>query len=125
MSSHIVPLKTYFAIISALMFLTVVTVAVSMVDLGALNTTVAIGIALLKAFLVVAFFMHLKYSARILWLFAGAGLVWLVIMLTMVMTDYGSRGWQQYPAAWRDKPAHHTTAAHSAEAGPSSQSHHE
>jgi cytochrome c oxidase subunit 4 len=58
----IVPIRTYLAIFSALLILTAGTVVVAYFDLGMLNTPVALGVATLKATLVVLFFMHLKYD---------------------------------------------------------------
>ena len=61
---HIVPLKTYMLIFAALLVGTVITVAIAFVDLGFLNTPVAILIAMVKATLVIWYFMHVKYSPR-------------------------------------------------------------
>ena len=50
--------------VAALFALTVVTVAVSRIDLGAMNIVAALGIATLKAIAVAAIFMHLRYEGR-------------------------------------------------------------
>ena len=66
-TKHVLPLKVYLGVAAALLFLTVVTVAVSVVDFGhlvgmpALNLIVALAIATLKASLVAAIFMHLWF----------------------------------------------------------------
>ncbi len=96
---HIVPLKIYLLIFSALLLGTVLTVAVAYVDMGYLNTPVAIIIAVGKASLVVLFFMHVKYSHKLVGLFAIAGFFWLVILLTMTMQDYYTRSWDPPTAA--------------------------
>lgn len=44
---------------------TAITVAVSFVDLGRFNVLAALGLAILKATLVVLFFMHVKYSGKL------------------------------------------------------------
>ena len=62
---HIVPLKVYIQVISALLVLTVLTVAVAQVDFGFLNVVMAMGIASIKAGLVLLFFMHLKYDNKL------------------------------------------------------------
>ena len=56
---HVVPVWLLAAVFAALMVLTGLTVAVAQVDLGNLNLYLALGIAALKASLVVLFFMHL------------------------------------------------------------------
>ena len=60
---HVTPFSTYIRVFLILVVLTVLTVAVAQVDFGALNTLIAYGIATVKAFLVMAYFMHLKFPA--------------------------------------------------------------
>ncbi|MDR1989540.1 MAG: cytochrome C oxidase subunit IV family protein [Acidobacteriaceae bacterium] len=95
-ATHIVPKKIYFAVFAALMVFTAITVAVSFVDLGPLNTVVALGIAITKATLVVLYFMHVKYSPRLTKLVVLSSLFWLVILLVMTMGDYVTRDWRTY-----------------------------
>lgn len=90
---HVVPLKIYFLIFFALMIGTVLTVAAAFVNMGFLNTPVALIIALVKASLVILFFMHVKYSPKLVGLFAVAGFFWLCILLALTMQDYYTRGW--------------------------------
>ena len=97
MSGHISPKSTYYAIFGALMVLTVVTVAVAFVNLGAFNFPVALGIAITKATLVILFFMHVKYSSRLTKLFVGMAFFFLFILFGLTMTDYLSRGLPTYP----------------------------
>ena len=92
MSAHVVPLKTYFAIFGALMAGTALTVFVAFQDLGPMNTVVALTIAAIKALLVVLYFMHVKYSSRLTWVFAAAGFLWLVLMIGLTMADFDTRG---------------------------------
>jgi cytochrome c oxidase subunit 4 len=91
MSEHIVSRKIYFAIFGALMVLTVITVLVARVDLGALNNIVALTIAVIKATLVVLYFMHVRYSSRLTWVFVLAGVFWLGILIALTLSDYLTR----------------------------------
>lgn len=59
---HVVPLKLLFGVLGALLFLTFVTVAVTWVDLGPFNLIVAMSVAVLKASLVLLYFMHLRWD---------------------------------------------------------------
>lgn len=93
MSEHIVSKKIYFLIFSALMVLTALTVVVANYDLGRLNAIVALSIAVLKAMLVVLYFMHVRYSSRLTWAFVGAGFFWLAILFALTLSDYFSRPW--------------------------------
>ena len=100
MSDHVVPVRIYGVIFGALLVLTAITVWVAFMDLGFLNTIVALGIAVVKATLVVLFFMHVRYGNRLTWVFLGAGILWLLILLVFMMSDYISRSWQYYPQGW-------------------------
>src|SRR5689334_3665417 len=88
---HVVPLKIYYGIFGILLLLTGVTVAVAYVDLGRMNTVVALAIACFKAMIVVLFFMHVKYSTRLIKLTVIAGLYWLGILFALTMSDYLTR----------------------------------
>jgi cytochrome c oxidase subunit IV len=96
MSSHIVPRSTYYLIFLVLMVCTAITIAVAFVDLGPLNTPVALGIACAKAVLVVLFFMHVKYSTRLTWAVVVGSVFWLGILLVFLMSDYLTRGWATF-----------------------------
>ena len=80
------------------MVLTAITVAVAFINLGALNFPVALGIAILKATLVILFFMHVKYSSRLTKLVCGTAFFFLIVLFGLTMSDYLSRGWFTAPA---------------------------
>lgn len=86
--------RTYIGIFLALMVLTALTVWVAFQDFGMLNTPMALGIAFLKAFLVIYFFMHARHSDKVVWMFIAMGFYWLGIMMIFTLSDYLSRGWQ-------------------------------
>src|SRR5688572_5575223 len=63
--AHTTPLSLLFGVLGALLVLTIITVAVTAVDLGANgNLWVAMIIATIKAALVCVFFMHLAWDQR-------------------------------------------------------------
>jgi len=94
MSQHvIVPRTTYVAIYAVLMVLTGLTTAVAFLDLGFANPVVALSIAVVKASIVVLFFMHMRWSSRLTMVVAGSAIFWLGIMLVLTMSDYTTRGW--------------------------------
>jgi cytochrome c oxidase subunit 4 len=90
--SHLHGPRVYGAVLAALLFLTALTILVSYVDLGPLNTPIAFIIAGVKATLVVLFFMHMKEAEGVLWLAALAGFFWLAILLVLSMSDFATRG---------------------------------
>jgi cytochrome c oxidase subunit 4 len=94
MSGHQIPKKTYYLIFAVLMVLLALTVAVAYIDLGrTLNIVIAMTIAIIKATLVILYFMHVRYSSRLTWLFVGAGFFWFLILVGLTFSDYISRGW--------------------------------
>jgi cytochrome c oxidase subunit IV len=86
-------MKTYYVVFAALIALLIATVAVTLVDLGALNIYVAMTIAVIKALLVILYFMHVKGGSRLTWVFAGMGFIWLIILFALTLADYYSRPW--------------------------------
>jgi cytochrome c oxidase subunit 4 len=91
MSQHIIPQKVYYLVFVTLILLTLVTVDVAFYNFGFLNIYIAMGIATIKALVVVLYFMHLRYSPRLTWIFAGAGFLWLVILFVLTLSDYLTR----------------------------------
>jgi len=93
---HIVGPKTYFIIFLALLVGTAITIGASYLEMGPWNPVVALLIACIKATLVVLFFMHIKYSSKLMKLTVGAGLFTFLILVGMSMSDYISRAWGQW-----------------------------
>ncbi|HEY0781101.1 MAG TPA: cytochrome C oxidase subunit IV family protein, partial [Thermoanaerobaculia bacterium] len=83
------------------MVLTIATVAVAEFNLGPLNDLVAMAIAVTKAVLVILIFMHVKDSTVLTKVTVVAGFFWLLIMITMTLMDYLTRGWLDTFAAAR------------------------
>ncbi len=93
LNEHVISVKTYFIVYLSLMVLLVVTVAVAFNNFGPFNLSVAMGVAGVKTVLIVLYFMHMKYSPKLIWLYAGAGFFWLFMLILLTMGDYLSRGW--------------------------------
>ena len=92
-AGHVAPKSLYYVVFLALIVGTVLTVAVAAVDLGPLNNIVMLTVACFKALLVVLFFMHVRWSTRLTWVVAASGFFWLLILFSITMADYLSRGW--------------------------------
>ncbi|HNR31250.1 MAG TPA: cytochrome C oxidase subunit IV family protein [Candidatus Hydrogenedentes bacterium] len=91
---HIVTPATYLKVLIALAVLMVLTIAAAEVHFGEpFNLMIALAIAVTKAVLIVLFFMHVKYSSHLTWVFVGAGFFWFIIMVALTTADYLSRGW--------------------------------
>jgi cytochrome c oxidase subunit 4 len=100
MSQHIVEKKTYYAVFGSLMALLAATVGIAYLHLGKLNVIAAITIAFVKAILIILYFMHVRYSPRLLWIFVGAGFFWLGILFALSFADFFTRGWLPLPTGW-------------------------
>jgi cytochrome c oxidase subunit 4 len=94
--THIVSPRVYFTIYAILLLGTYLTVQIAFFDLGPLNTIAALTIAVLKAVLVVLFFMHVRHSTPLTWAVVVGSVFWLAILLTLTMTDYLTRGWRTF-----------------------------
>jgi len=95
--SHVSSKGLYYTIFASLCVLTVVTVAIARVDLGAMNTPIALAVAVTKAMLVILFFMGVKYNTPLTKVVAASGFVWLIILFGVTMGDYLTRGWLGVP----------------------------
>ena len=88
---HITPYKTLGIILIALLTLTVITIEVTSIDLAAWSVGVALLIACVKGYLVLTYFMHLKYESLLLKVLVG--MVFLLFAMVVVITyvDYLNR----------------------------------
>jgi cytochrome c oxidase subunit 4 len=93
MSGHVAPKGLYYAVFAALLIGTGLTVGVAFLELGPFNNIVMLAIACTKATLVILFFMHARWSTRLTWVVIGSGFFWLLILFSLGMSDYMSRGW--------------------------------
>lgn len=91
--AHVMPVSTLLIVFVSLMVFMFLTIFVAYQPLGYFNLPIALAIAMIKATLVVLFFMEVKYGSRLLWVFAGSSFVFLLIMLVLTMNDYVTRGW--------------------------------
>ena len=94
MSEHIVPVRIYVTIFMVLLVGTALTVWAAFQDFPwQLNTIVAMTIAITKATFVVLYFMHVRYSTRLIWVILAAAFFWMAIMFFFTFSDYWTRGW--------------------------------
>lgn len=83
--------REYWMVFFILMILLLATVGAAYINLGHFNVPVAYSIAIVKAALILWFFMHLKQSTRLSHVFAFASFAWLALMLIITLGDYFSR----------------------------------
>jgi len=88
-------ISVYLKIFIALLILTGLTVLAAQIDVGPFNVAIALGIAIVKASLVVLFFMHAKNSPVLTRLFIAGGFLWLFVLFGFTYCDYLTRDWVQ------------------------------
>ena len=86
-SSHVVPFWTLARVFAALVALTVLTVAVTHVDLGRAALLAALGIATVKATLVLLFFMHLRWDRPFNGALFVTTLLFVALFISFVLMD--------------------------------------
>ena len=85
---HVAPMTMLLGVLGALIILTVMTVAVTMVDLGGQgNFLVAMAIATVKAALVMGYFMHLVWDSKLNAIVFLSSFLFVVLFLGMALLD--------------------------------------
>lgn len=89
---HIASVRLYVTIFVALFVLTLLTVGVTYVDLGQFNLFVALAIAVFKASLVILYFMHVRWSPKLVQVTVFTSLLFVGILAAFTFADYLTRG---------------------------------
>jgi cytochrome c oxidase subunit IV len=89
--NHSLNFKAYIFIWVALIELTILSVAASTVDFKALAVGIALFIALIKSFIVGAYFMHLKFDSKIITVMVLVTLFVFLTFIILTFIDYGFR----------------------------------
>jgi cytochrome c oxidase subunit IV len=97
MKEPVASIRTYTLTWLALLALALLTTLIGFLNLGPFSMGLAILIATAKAALVVLFFMHGKYSPKLVHIIIAAGVVWFLIMVSNTLGDYITRGWLPVP----------------------------
>jgi cytochrome c oxidase subunit IV len=92
--AHETTKATYYKVFAALMALLVATVVAAYIPWGSrIAIVIAMAVAIVKATLVVLYFMHVKGSSGLTKVFVVAGLAWLAILMGITLADYHTRRW--------------------------------
>ena len=97
---HVTPIWIYVKIFIALLVLLFITVGAAFFDLTeilpihirGINILVMLAIAIVKATLVVLYFMEVKKGTKLTWVWAAAGFIWFPLMFA-ILGDYLTRNW--------------------------------
>lgn len=85
------PVRHYAFVCGALLALLLLTVGAAYVNLGSFNIAAAMLIALMKASLIMLFFMHVRQAGPLLRLFVFMGFFWLALLITLSLSDFLTR----------------------------------
>ncbi len=102
MAHRIVSVPVYVTVFALLLLLTGLTTWIAFIDLGPMNTVVALVIAVTKMVLVILFFMHVRYSDGLTRIVILAGFFWLAILIALTLSDFLTRHWSPLPSGWSE-----------------------
>ena len=85
---HIVPYRTYFFILLALLLFTFLSIGITSIELGELTVAGALLFASIKSYLVLTYFMHLKSDKPYIRIMVGFVLLLFIALLTITFFDY-------------------------------------
>jgi cytochrome c oxidase subunit IV len=94
MNINTFPARTYIVTGVALIGLLALTIATSYLNLGMLNPIITASISVASTALIILFYMNVRQSKPLLWVFVGAGFFWLGIMFVLAFSDFLTRGWR-------------------------------
>ena len=97
MAGPTLSLKTYLLTFAALLALTLSTVLIGFINLGRGSMFVAVAIATAKATLIASFFMHAIAEKKLIRVVIAGSLLWFLILATLTLGDYITRGWLPFP----------------------------
>jgi cytochrome c oxidase subunit 4 len=86
--SHVISPVVLITVFALLMLLTLVTVGITQFDFGyKINLIVALAIAVVKATLVIAYFMHLRYDSLFYTAIVGMCMVFIGVFIVTTVID--------------------------------------
>lgn len=85
---HIVPYRVFVYILLALLALTFASIGVVNIELGPLTVAAALMFAVVKSFLVLTYFMHLKYDKPYIRIMVGFVFAIFVVVIVITFLDY-------------------------------------
>ena len=89
--SHTTEYMTLGKVLLVLLFLTFLTISVTSFHLAAFTVTIALLIAGVKSFMVLSYFMHLKYENLLLRILVSMVFVLFFVIVLITFIDYSFR----------------------------------
>lgn len=85
---HIVPYKVYIIILLALLVLTFLSIGITSIELGEWTVAGALIFASIKSYLVLTYFMHLKYDKMYIRVMVAFVFAIFIVVLVITFLDY-------------------------------------
>lgn len=85
---HTVPYSTYVVVLVALMALTFASIGIINIELGGLTVAAALLFAAVKTYLVLIYFMHLKYDKPFIGIMVGFVFLLFLVVIIITFLDY-------------------------------------
>jgi cytochrome c oxidase subunit 4 len=86
--THVIPYRVYVYILIALISFTFMSIGITSINLGAYSVLGALIFAMLKSYLVLTYFMHLKFDTLFLRLSVMSIFILLLVVITITFLDY-------------------------------------
>lgn len=97
MAEPVLRRTTYLSAWLGLLALTLLTTLLGYVRMGPFSMVVGIAIATVQAVIIAGVFMHAFYEAALVRVMTAGAVIWFLIMTTLTLTDYVTRGWLPFP----------------------------
>lgn len=88
---HIVPYYAYVVILVALLVLTFASIGITSIELAGLTVAAALLFAVVKTYLVLVYFMHLKYDKPYIGIMVGFVFLLFLVVIVITFLDYHYR----------------------------------
>jgi cytochrome c oxidase subunit 4 len=86
--NHIIPYRTFLYVLALLVTLTLTSVAITQIYLGAFTVVLALVIATIKSSFVLRIFMHLKFEKKMFSIIVLAVVLLISIVIIITFLDY-------------------------------------
>jgi len=85
---HIIPYRTFLLVLALLISLTLISVLLTQISLGALTVAIALLIATIKSAFVLSIFMHLKFESKMFMFAVIAVFLLIASVIFITLLDY-------------------------------------
>ena len=85
---HVVPYRVYVVVLLALMALTFSSIGITSIEMGEFTVAAALVFACIKTYLVLIYFMHLKYDKKYIAAMVASVFILFFVVIVITFFDY-------------------------------------